>query len=257
MKVPAFIKQLAKFCDLESSRYALAGIKCESDGKVAKMTATDGRALVCAHWNDDGPAMDVIVDGEQLASAPPAAFKPDASGDTHVTFDGTTLKHGNVAIQVAALDGRFPRVEDVFDAIYRDRPAYTAVKLNSSYLRTLCDLATAVSCRYGAPHITLWVRPTQAGGPYTAVAAESHAVDGSHTIRMALMQLGVDSAQEYEFPARPGTVPAAEKPTAESAKRGRKAVAKKAEPAPPPEMMTATQVAAAVADDLATDLPPI
>lgn len=47
MRIPAFVKQLAKVCDTESSRYALGGIRCQSDGTTAHLTATDGRVALC------------------------------------------------------------------------------------------------------------------------------------------------------------------------------------------------------------------
>ena len=218
MKIPAFIKQLVKFCDTESSRYALGCIEAKSLNGVAQLTATDGRMLANVYWQDDGPAMDVLVNGKQLASPPAAAFK-DKKG---VEFDGSTLTYGTASLKPEPCDGRFPRYEDVFTI--HDKPeGYVAVKLDASLLKVLAELAGAVSSDMPKPSVCLWVKDTQ-----SAVFAAAHSASG-HTARLAQMPLAADDIKEYGYPPRPGAVPAEEE-----------------QPAPPPEMLDDDAIAEAV-----------
>lgn len=202
MKIPTFIKQLAKVCDTESSRYALGGIKCQSDGHTAQLTATDGRILATIHYaDDDGGSFDVIVGGKQLASIPAAAFK-DRAG---VSFDGKTLRHGGTAVDLAPIDGRFPRFEDVF-SIHDEPDGYIAVKLDPAYLKTLCELAHGVggdACK----GVVLWVKDAQ-----SCVFGDARSSEG-HVARLAIMPLAADdAAHALAYPPRPGTERAADPP---------------------------------------------
>lgn len=244
MKIPAFIKQLVKFCDTESSRYALGSIEAKrlADG-IAKLTATDGRILATVHWQDeeDGPAMDVLVSGKQLASPPAAAFK--ARDSDCPRFDGSTLTYGSSSIKPEPCDGRFPEYEKLF-TIHSDTRGYVAVKLDPSYLKTLCELAQSIggeTCK----GLTLFVRGSQ-----ECVFAEARSGEG-YVARMAIMPLAAD-ADGNTFPPRPGRTVAAETTAAES-------VVEEEQPAPPPEFMDDEQVAAAIAEpaDLSVALDPI
>lgn len=246
MKIPAFIKALVKFCDSESSRYALGGVKCESDGVTAKLTATDGRILATVSYADDhSKPMDVIVDAKQLAAPPAAAFKSVRDSDLP-HFDGETLKYGGTTTSPTLIDGRFPRYEELF-TIHDDASGYVAVRLDPSYLRTLCDLAVPVGTEQ-SKGITLFVKDATS-------CVFGYARNHDTVARLAIMPLSADDGNQ--FPPRPGTAPAAEKPAAESAKRGGKAATPKPKQAPPPEMMTDAQVAAVVADDWSATLAPI
>jgi len=194
MRIPAFIKHIAKVCDTESSRYALGGIKCQSDGTTAQLTATDGRILANVYFADDeATPYEVIVDGKQLASVPVAAFK-DKRG---VTFDGHTLRHGGTRSDLTPIEGRFPRFEDVF-TIHDEPEGYVAVKLDPAYLKTLCELAHGVggeTCK----GVVLWVKDAQ-----SCVFGAARSSEG-HVARLAIMPLAADTPNgPLAFPARPG-----------------------------------------------------
>jgi hypothetical protein len=194
MKIPAFIKQLAKVCDTEASRFALGGIKCQSDGKTAQLTATDGRILANVYYPDaDATALDVIVEGRLLASAPAAAFK-DTRG---VTLDGGTLLHGGTRADVTPVEGRFPRYEDIFTIHDDDATDYVPVKLDPAYLKTLCELAHAVGGTT-SKGIVLWVKDAQ-----SCVFADARSGEG-HVARLAIMPLAADDPKwRLTYPPRP------------------------------------------------------
>ena len=194
MKIPAFVKQLAKVCDSESSRYALGGIKCESDGKTAQLTATDGRILANVYYPDeDEAALDVIVEGKALAAPPAAAFK-DSRG---VSLDGTTLRHGGTRAELVPIEGRFPRFEDIF-AIHDEPTGYVPVKLDPTYLKTLCELAHGVGGE-ASKGIVLWVKDAQ-----SCVFGDARSGEG-HVARLAIMPLAADDPNwMLAFPPRPG-----------------------------------------------------
>lgn len=199
MKIPAFIKQLAKVCDTESSRYAIGGIKCQSDGQTAQLTATDGRILANVYYTDEGGTpLDVIAGGKQLASLPAAAFK-EARG---VSFDGQALRHGETVVGLESIDGRFPRFEDVF-SIHDEPEGYVAVKLDPAYLKTLCEVAHGVGGEV-CKGIVLWVKDAQ-----SCVFGDARSSEG-HVARLAIMPLAADApAGVLTYPARPGMEPIA------------------------------------------------
>jgi hypothetical protein len=193
MKIPAFVKQMAKVCDTESSRYALGGIKCQSDGRTAQLTATDGRILASVYFPDeDRAALNVIVEGRLLASAPAASFK-DAKG---VRFDGQTLRHGGTRADVTPIEGRFPRFEDIF-TIHDDAAGYVPVKLDPAYLKTLCELAHGVGGEM-SKGIVLWIKDAQ-----SCVFADARSGEG-HVARLAIMPLASDDPKwPLAYPLRP------------------------------------------------------
>jgi hypothetical protein len=194
MKIPAFIKHLVKVCDTKTSRYALGGIKCQSDGTTAQLTATDGRILANVYFaDDDATPYEVIVEGKQLASVPAAAFK-DKRG---VTFDGQTIRHGGTRADLAPIEGRFPRFEDVF-TIHDEPDGYVAVKLDPAYLKTLCELAHGVGGE-ACKGVVLWVKDAQ-----SCVFGDARSSEG-HVARLAIMPLAADTPNgPLAFPARPG-----------------------------------------------------
>jgi hypothetical protein len=194
MKIPAFVKQLAKVCDSESSRYALGGIKCESDGTTAQLTATDGRILANVYYPDEDEAtLDVIVEGKSLAAPPAAAFK-DSRG---VSLNGTTLRHGGTLAELVPIEGRFPRFEDIF-AIHDEPTGYVPVKLDPTYLKTLCELAHGVGGE-ASKGIVLWVKDAQ-----SCVFGDARSGEG-HVARLAIMPLAADDPNwTLAFPPRPG-----------------------------------------------------
>lgn len=256
MKIPAFIKQLVKFCDNEASRYALGSIEAKSLNGVAQLTATDGRMMANVYWQDDGPAMDVLVNGKQLASPPPAAFKGRG-----VDFDGSLLAYSGAVITPEPCDGKFPRYEDIYDAIHDKPEGYVAVKLDASMLRVLADMAGAVSAGTLKPSVCIWVKDTQ-----SAVFAAAHSAGGTYTARLVQMPLAADDITEYGYPPRPGEQPVEKPKPTPQAKRemrlkhetvyadGRRETGPVVnvttgvveQPAPPPEMLDDDAIAEAV-----------
>lgn len=226
MEIPAFIKAISKFCDRAASRYALSGIECKSLDGVAQLTASDGHCLANVYWPDSGPAMDVLVDGKQLASPSAADFR---SG---VEFTGSVLKHGGSTTTPAPLDGRFPKIEQVL-TIHEDAEGYIAVTLDAALLRKLCDLCDAMNDAYDTKGITLYVKDYK-----SAVFATARSTEG-HTARLAIMPRAPSG--EYlqpPFPPRPAA--------AESEGKGQTVAG------PPPECLDDEAIAAAVTAEPAT-----
>lgn len=234
MKIPAFIKQLVKCCDNGSSGYALGGVKCESDGATAKLTATDGRILATIHYPDDDKPVDVVADTRELARSPAALWKKGPPP----RFDGKALCVGRDSTPIETLDGRFPQYESIF-AIHDQPDGYVAVKVDAALLAKLCALSHAMNddMRNGKG-ITLFVKDAT-----SCVFATTTSEDGKHVARFAIMPLAADDdGYKHVFPARPGAEPAkpAKKPDAESGKR-------ESQPAPPPEVLDNDAIADAVA----------
>lgn len=225
MKIPVFIKALARICDKESSRYALGGIECKSDGKIAQLTATDGRILATVHYPDeDGKAFTAIAPAKELSNGPASAYKAG------VRYDGKYVGTGKGKTEVEPLDGRFPRVEDIF-SIYDKPKGYVAVRLGASRLRKLCDLSDAIN---DGPTrgITLYVKDG------TSCVFGSTRGENGEVARLAIMPLAADGKyQTPPFPARPGREPPAAKSDEEEA------------PAPPPEFMDDDAVGVCVDDE--------
>lgn len=258
MKIPAFIKQLAKCCDSNAVRYALGGVQCLSDGKTAQLTATDGRILVNVYYPDeDEKPVSAIVDGKVIASPPVAAFKKP------VEFDGSTLRHGGTESKVTPVEGRFPRIEDVFTAVHdKGTEGYASVTLDGELLGKLADLAATMSKGSAVQGITLFVKD-----PQSCVFATCRSSEG-HVARMAIMPRASDDGKPFAFPPRPGEAPAEQAEAKPKKKRemivqnttvypdGRRVpgetvnvtTGKVIAPAPVPEMMDDEQVAVAIAE---------
>lgn len=197
MRIPSFIKQLAKCCDANAIRYALGGVQCKSDGKIEQLTATDGRILATVYCDDgDGDTVDAIVDGKVLSSPPAAAFKKP------VRFDGSTLQHGGFSTQVTRIEGKFPRIEDIFDQIHDDASGYVAVKVDAELLSKLCSLSAAMNSSSDAKGLTFFVKDAQ-----SCVFAACTSTDG-YTARLAIMPRAADEGVPHAFPPRPGEQPA-------------------------------------------------
>jgi hypothetical protein len=202
MKIPSFIKQIVKCCDTEASKYALGGVKCESDGQIARLTATDGRVMVSVQSADDGPAVDAVVDGKTLAAIPAAALRSKHS----VEFLGDRLEYhdkpGFVSVKVDPLEGRFPRYEDVFDSIYASgTDRHAVVKLDAAMLRKLADVADAMDPDGNRKGITLFV-----GASDKAVFATCRSEDG-YIARMVVMPRVEGEGTDFSFPTA-GSTPA-------------------------------------------------
>lgn len=196
MRIPSFIKQLVKCCDANSVRYALGGVQCKSDGKIEQLTATDGRILASVScYSEDRDAVSAIVDGKTIASPPAAAFKKP------VRFDGKTLQHGGSSTQVEVIEGKFPRVEDVFDKIHDDATGYVGVKLDAELLGRLCSLSAAMNSDGQLKGVTLFVKDAE-----SCVFAACTSTDG-YTARLAIMPRAADDGKPHAFPPRPGEQP--------------------------------------------------
>lgn len=240
MKIPLFIKALARICDKESSRYALGGIECKSDGTTAQLTATDGRILATVHYPDgDGKEFEAIVAAKDLSNGPAATYKQG------VHYDGKCIGSGKDKVAVTPVDGRFPDCEKVL-TIHDSPDGYATVTLDAELLGKLCALADGMNDKGEQRGITLYVKDQQ-----SCVFAAARSQDG-HVARLAIMPRAVDDKDwKPDFPARPGAVPVAAK------KRGKKA------PAPVPECLDDDAIAEAVTrepvavGDYGDDLPPI
>jgi len=217
MKIPAFIKALARICDKESSRYALGGIECKSDGTTAQLTATDGRILATVHYKDEhGHAFTAIAPTKPLTSLPAAAFK------SVVSYTGNKLAHKEGSEKIEPLDGRFPRIEDIF-SIYDKPKGYVAVQVDAELLGKLCALSDAMNSG-DTRGFTLYVKDGT-----SCVFGTTTGEDGS-IARLAIMPRAADGKCETPpFPARPG---------AESEDEWA--------PAPPPEVLDDDAIAEAV-----------
>jgi len=112
------IKRTAFACDLQSTRYALAGVLCENDGARLTLVGTDGRRL----------AQQVIA-----CEGVPVGFQPVVparalrliekninDGDTvNLCFhkqNSISMWSGRAEIRSRLVEGRFPRYQDVFPA---------------------------------------------------------------------------------------------------------------------------------------------
>ncbi|NBV87906.1 MAG: hypothetical protein EBR88_00050 [Betaproteobacteria bacterium] len=199
MRIPSFIKRLAKVCNRDSSRFALGGIKCESDGKIARLTATDGHILATVHWkDDDGVAIDTIVDARQLSSLPAKAFMHPKG----VAFDGSTMRAtvgpDKTQTPVESVSGTYPKYEQVL-RIHDEPDGYVAVTVDAALLSTLCDLSHDMDRDSQSRGITLFVKDAQ-----SCVYACCASTDG-HVARMAIMPRAADEpADAPTFPERPG-----------------------------------------------------
>lgn len=112
------IKRTAFACDLQSTRYALAGVLCENDGKALTLVGTDGRRL----------AQQVIAcDGVPVGFQPVVPARALRLIEKNIN-DGDTVNlcfhkqniismwSGRAEIRSRLVEGRFPRYQDVFPA---------------------------------------------------------------------------------------------------------------------------------------------
>lgn len=199
MKLPPFIKQLAKFCSGNSGGYATSCIAAERNGDgIARLTATDGTILASVHWEDepDGPEMDALVYGPELADVPAAAFKGKPSALPR--FDGETLAcDGKTTTPAPCTNLRFPQYEGAY-RIYDEADGYQAVRVDPKRLKVLCELAVAMSGGSQDPGVlTLWIN-----GPEGFVFGSAKSPSG-HVARLALAPLAKDDDADYQFPERP------------------------------------------------------
>jgi hypothetical protein len=219
MKIPKFLKQLCKVCDTESSRYALGGVKVESDGATGSLTATDGRILCNVSFPDTiGPVMDMIIDGKQatravthcvtkdgLLSVGPAETNPDK-------FANICGQQGGSSVEL--VEGKFPRYRELFD-IAGNESKYRRIRLDPKLLIKLLEVYAAAVDKdaYGSSKgVDVWIK----GGEQDAVFL-SHTTPAGQVIRSIIMPLEVDVTEDIShYPAESGASPkpeAAKKPS--------------------------------------------
>lgn len=198
MRLPKFIKKIIGCTDNESSRYALGGVKCEFNGEQSTCVATDGRKLIAVTYADDsgGESFDAVVDGKSLSKAVTAVTQGNISYAriTHdngaVRVDGMTVNDVPTLITATAtaVDGRFPRYEDVF-GIYADPPSdYVCVKLDPTLLSQLLDVYKSAQSQVNRG-VHFWVHTRKA--TTSPVYMHMKAMDGE-LIRAILMPLAAD-----------------------------------------------------------------
>jgi len=269
MKIPAFIKSLCRLCDTESSRYALGGVKCEADGSVSAMTATDGKLLASVSFPDqNADAFDVIVAGKDMARAYAAhVSKNDVAGVVlEPRGKEVTIAGGKGSTLVAPIDGRFPNYRQVLptggagpaDKHSPDlHDGYVSVMLDPAMLGKLCDLyveAAGPRRAAGLKGMTLWVKD---GESAVYLSAAYHPDGTEYVIRAAIMPLAAD------VPGKAAVYPTAyDKPTTDptaTIRAERLAKGKKRPPAPTPEHLSDDAIAAAVTrePDAVGDLPAV
>jgi DNA polymerase-3 subunit beta len=177
MNIPAkTLSTLAPICDVESSRYALGGVRLERQGDTAHAVVTDGRRLVAVEWNDsDTPAAERVEAYsttipaaacraiDKAAGAPSKRFpmlgrvavdEPSTNGSITATTFG---KDGQSTLTVQTLEGRYPMWRDVipersFDLslskpasklhggakITATRGDYVCITLDPTYVAEVC-----------------------------------------------------------------------------------------------------------------------
>jgi DNA polymerase III sliding clamp (beta) subunit (PCNA family) len=174
--IPANIVEVAKFCDDESTRYALGGISVKvADGKY-EVCATDtrrlvvvsgscngkpvGKTLFTAHANrrvqDATPYFEGIIGGKDLKKA--VALSADKSKAIAFNQNGNSVcvaVDGARAIDMPLIEGRFPNYQDVLP---KDEPA-TTMLLDPQLLAEAFALAKkfATKCHRGV-FVDIWDR---------------------------------------------------------------------------------------------------
>jgi hypothetical protein len=160
MNIPRAIEKVAAWTETEYSRYTLNGVRIRRQAGKCVAEATDGRRLVLLEWKEQGPDLDVIVDGNDLAKACKTVPKkqPVPMGDKpkEVATFGTA--------EVPRLRGEWPQTETVLGedkagpvsqvftvkrlkelaGLVHLKVGEQTVILSSKFVRDLADAATAV-----------------------------------------------------------------------------------------------------------------
>jgi len=190
MKIPAFIKKIIAFCDPGSIRYRLNSVKCESQGGMAHVVATDGRALTCVSFKDDGEEVDTLVDGAELKSLP-ARVLPSANLLPNGMVESDFGMH-----TIPVTEGRFPEYERVLVM----EGEYTPVYLDPALLKKLCDVHAAKADEHyplDGEGFVVWF----SSDPQKPVFTSSR--HGEYIIRSVLMPLACDDGRMHAWPDRP------------------------------------------------------
>jgi hypothetical protein len=238
MKLPFFLKTLARLCGSGSHSAGLAGVECVSHDGKSCLSVSDGHILCTVSAKGDGPDMNSVFEGKLLARAFSAALNK-GNAAVQLIPDGDST-HGIVkgpagTTNLTPMPYRFPDCEKVFE-IYTTPGDYVAVKLNALLLGKLCDVFADAADGDEHKSITLFVKDAT-----SAVFTAATLKDGT-VLRGAIMPVAADTGgDKHTFPA--GSFPA--RPNAAESK-GKKASTKRKQPAPPPEMLDDDAIAAAV-----------
>lgn len=199
MRIPKFIKQLAKFADSTSARYALGGVYCEHKDGVSAVTATDGRFLASVSYVDaEAASADAVVNAKELVKAVTAtavAAKSRTALGLEVDGDRATV-HGNGQATASIVDGRFPRYRDVF----ADKDGeYACVKLDPKMLKIVAELYSAC-VSVNDKGVDIWV-PLDSTKP----TFFAHTTEAGEVVRAIQMPLEANRATPAEFPPAAGS----------------------------------------------------
>lgn len=187
MRLHFITKLIAKFCDTDSSRYALGGVYCESKGGRSAMTATDGRFLASVSYADPFQEQEPVVIGSKGLVK---AFNATAPGKNEVGFQQLCVSNGkahvecNGAMPCEVIEGRFPRYRDVFPSA--EKPdGYHCVSVDPKMLKVIAELFAGVATENNKA-VQLWVSEDD-----TKPALFSHVTEGGDVVRAVLMPLSV------------------------------------------------------------------
>lgn len=246
MRLPKFIKALTKFCDCDSNRYAIGGVRCEHSHGESSVCATDARILAAITYKDDSPVDDrhSMHDGEfaTIVEAKPFAKALTATGsgknskhELTADLSTATIRSGGNIATASVCAGNFPRWRDVL--AMKQAGKYRRVLLDPRLLKTVVELfASAVTDK--SKGVTIHV-----GGKDMPVFLEHVTAEGEH-IRVVQMPL-VGEASEWVSPKVPTEQPAANVDEEETDDT----------PAPPPEMVDDDVLAESVAEEPASAPP--
>lgn len=214
MKVPMSVLEAHRCCDLESSRYALGGVKFETINGRPYAIATDGRHMVIVSWNpQEGEPLEAIVSGGAMATALAAVKRHSSLSMAEVTPDSVTLQispKGSESITVKAppVEGRFPKWQNV---VPKQTPQHRTVALGAKLVRNLLAVCEAAGVDGG--HIAvLFTFPPDDGPVLLTLSTDDVKVCG------VIMPIDINN----EMPSAPAWLPVADAaPAVEPPKNGK------------------------------------
>lgn len=193
--IPRFAHKLAKHTDPDSSRYALGGVYVEPRGDKVRLTATDGKQLISVsrpNFNSDDGDKAVVVEGKRFDKSV-RYFKSNGHKNAAVVLeqavdkgdDFVHLTDGVASEYVPVVEGRYPRIDDVFDSFTTGERRHVFV--DAKYLKVFAE--TIIEACKGKEKAS--VRLTFGETPDDAVNLLAIAEDGSE-IRGVIMPLNID-----------------------------------------------------------------
>lgn len=177
MKIPGFIKAVAKHCGKKSCRGSrLDALRYERDGDGnANLVASDGRQLICLSYKD--------------ATDFPRAFNCDTKHVVKTMPTGGELAGlDRSAGRIPALDGSYPQWREVF----RFDEDGAGIALDARLLKKFCD--TVVAARKASETATIQLYLASADG---ALGIRADADDGTE-IRGVIMPVVKDDYSEFQ-----------------------------------------------------------